>query len=164
MKTSKSKPNITVLIDREIASEEILLEALNPKRRSRTRERAASHPCATSAVILKASKDADFMVVQAALENNNADVNILSSILRPILDRVRPHYSTDESLSCDYFERNCQIRIAECVFAHPNAAPWMFAEAMFHCDSDIRMLAARSRHLDNPMFALSVKAKMCGSQ
>lgn len=157
-------PSITVLINNDVASEEVLLEALSPNRRSWTRERAASHPCATPSVIMKALSDPDSTVVEAALANNTINEDLLSKIIQPLMDDIAYWVPDDES-SFDLMarlDRNHKIYLARAALSHPNVSPQIIAEAMFHHAEEIRESAAKHPNLNNPVFVLSVKAKICG--
>jgi len=158
-----SKPRINVLIDNDVVSEETLLEALAVTRRSWTRERAASHPCATPAVIMKALKDPDSTVVEAALANKAINEDLLSKIIQPLMNDIA-HWVPDDERSFDLMarlDRNHKIYLAQAALSHPNVSPRIIAEAMFHHAEEIRTSAAKHPNLSNPMFVLSVKAKMC---
>lgn len=81
--------NSKILIE-SVVSEDMLMEALKPTRRSWTRITAASHECATPAVLEKSLCDCDERVALAALGNKNTPEDLLFSILNSILEKTSP--------------------------------------------------------------------------
>ena len=163
-KSKMSKIRFSDLLYNDFVSEDMLLEALNPKRRPYTREMAARHPSATPAVIMKALKDGDSLVVEAALENKNIDEDLLAQIIQPLMDGL-PHWSGDDhekSTLVERMDRNHKITLIQTALLNPCASPRIIADALFHHAEEIRSSAARHPNLNNPVFVLSVKAKMCG--
>lgn len=161
---SKGLSRLSEALSRDNVSEEVLLEALDSKRKLRTRERAAGHPSATYNVLLKALDDPDYMVSSAALTNSNASAELLDHALKSMLGNSPRDYSNDVSSHGfswrdDAIYDSDKVRI---ILMHKNASARMIADALMHPLVSVRTAAATNHNLSNPLFALSVRAAMCG--